>query len=41
MGVYVKEGGRKTQISKIRNEREVITDTTKIQSIIQEYSKKL
>ena len=31
----------RTQINKIRNERELITDTTEIQRIIQEHSKRL
>ena len=36
-----KEKRKKTQINKIRNERELITDTTEIQRIIQEHSKRL
>ena len=30
---------RKTQIDKVRNEREVITDTKEIQRIVRKYSK--
>ena len=38
----IKKSGEKTQINKTRNEEgEVITDTTKIQSIMRDYYKKL